>query len=61
MTCPWHSASYNITTGALEGSPSLEGVPKYEILEKNGKFYAKVPTILPKGETEPMAKRDPND
>lgn len=31
VLCPWHGASFNITTGALESAPSLEGLPKYEI------------------------------
>ena len=61
VLCPWHGASFSVVTGALEGGPSLEGVPKYDVYERDGKYYVKVPENLPKGSTAPMAKRDPND
>ena len=59
MFCPYHGATFSIQTGALNGGPSLEGVPKYDIYERDGKHYVKVPVELPKGEPEYMAKRDP--
>lgn len=42
VICPWHAAAFSITTGGLEEAPAIEGVPKYDIEEKNGKYFVKV-------------------
>lgn len=48
VLCPWHGAGFNIVTGAVEGAPVLDGLPKYEVISKDGKTYVKVPDPLPK-------------
>ena len=59
VLCPWHAAGFNVTSGALELAPGLDGVPKYEVTEKDGKWYVTVPSKLEQKQTAPMAKRDP--
>jgi len=61
VVCPFHNAAFSILTGEPEQAPALDGLPVFEVLEKEGKFYVKVPTILPKKQPMPMAKWDPND
>lgn len=61
VLCPWHAAAFNVVTGAVENAPGIDGLPKFEIVEKDGKSFVSVPIPLPKGKTQPLAKRDPND
>ncbi|PGG98485.1 hypothetical protein AJ79_08857 [Helicocarpus griseus UAMH5409] len=41
LTCPWHGACYNITTGDVEDAPALNALIKYPIFEKDGAVYIK--------------------
>ncbi|OJD17644.1 hypothetical protein AJ78_02294 [Emergomyces pasteurianus Ep9510] len=41
LTCPWHGACYNVTTGDVEDAPALNGLHKYEVFEKDGGVYVK--------------------
>jgi apoptosis-inducing factor 3 len=43
VLCPWHAAGFSVTTGALELAPGRDGVPKYNITEKDGKHFVTVP------------------
>ena len=61
VVCPWHAASFSVITGALENAPGVDGLPKFDIIEREGKFFVQVPSTLPRKQTQPMAKRDPND
>jgi nitrite reductase/ring-hydroxylating ferredoxin subunit len=29
LLCPWHTAAFSVVTGALEGAPSLDGLPVF--------------------------------
>jgi nitrite reductase/ring-hydroxylating ferredoxin subunit len=31
VTCPWHGAIYNVTTGAVLGGPAPQGVTSYPV------------------------------
>jgi len=31
VTCPWHGAQFNITTGAVIGPPAAQNVAKYNV------------------------------
>ena len=31
VTCPWHGATYDITTGSVLGPPAPEGVVSYKV------------------------------
>jgi nitrite reductase/ring-hydroxylating ferredoxin subunit len=58
VLCPWHAASFSVVTGALEGAPGLDGLPKFAITEIDGKAVVTVPVPLPRSESQPLAKRD---
>lgn len=56
IVCPFHNAAFSVLTGQPERAPAIDGLPVFEIIERDGKFYAKVPTVLPKKQTMPMVK-----
>lgn len=39
ITCPWHGACFNISTGDVEDAPALDGLAKFKVEEKNGAVY----------------------
>lgn len=61
VLCPFHNAAFSIVTGFPENAPALDGLPIFEVVEKEGKFFAKVPEDLPRKATMPMSKRDPSN
>ena len=48
VLCPWHAAGFNVTSGALEYAPGLDGLPKYAVHEKDGRWFVRVPRKLEK-------------
>ncbi len=61
IICPLHTASFSVTTGQLKGAPGIDGLPTFDIIERDGKKFVQVPSTLPKNKTEHLAKRDPKD
>ena len=63
VLCPLHTAGFSVVTGAVEKGPARDGLPKYEIIEKDGKTFVKVPEDGIKQQSKPMdmTKRDPLD
>lgn len=61
VLCPWHAAAFSVKTGALENAPGIDGLPKFEIVEKDDKHFVSVPIPLPRKHTQQLAKRDPQD
>jgi nitrite reductase/ring-hydroxylating ferredoxin subunit len=43
VMCPYHSAGYNVETGALSQAPGFDGLKTYEIANVDGKYYVSVP------------------
>ena len=43
VLCPLHAAGFSVVTGAIDSAPGLDGVPKYDVAEIDGKHYVKVP------------------
>ncbi|KAK2736422.1 hypothetical protein FQN57_000755 [Myotisia sp. PD_48] len=41
LTCPWHGACFNTTTGDIEDAPAPLALNKYEVYDKDGVFYVK--------------------
>jgi NADPH-dependent 2,4-dienoyl-CoA reductase/sulfur reductase-like enzyme/nitrite reductase/ring-hydroxylating ferredoxin subunit len=41
LTCPWHGACFNVSTGDVEDAPALDPIAKYELVEKDGAVYIK--------------------
>ena len=48
VMCPFHAAAFSIVTGAPELAPALDVIPKYDVVEKNGKHYVQVKLPLQK-------------
>ena len=61
VVCPFHNAAFSILTGEPEHAPALDGLPVFDIIEKDGKFFVKVPAQLPKKIPMHMAKPDSSD
>ena len=43
VTCPWHGATYDITTGTVLGPPAFEGVASYQVRVEGGEIQIEVP------------------
>ncbi|EEP77273.1 conserved hypothetical protein [Uncinocarpus reesii 1704] len=41
ITCPWHGACFNITTGDIEDAPAPNALNKFEVFEKDSAVYVK--------------------
>ncbi|KIN05698.1 hypothetical protein OIDMADRAFT_111794 [Oidiodendron maius Zn] len=39
ITCPWHGACFNSSTGDIENAPALDALPSFGLSEKNGGVY----------------------
>ncbi|KAJ5895571.1 Apoptosis-inducing factor 1 [Penicillium taxi] len=39
ITCPWHGACFNVTTGDVEDAPALNALKTFEVFEKEGAVY----------------------
>jgi len=39
LTCPWHGACFNVSTGDVEDAPALDPISKYEVFAKDGAVY----------------------
>ena len=42
LTCPWHAWTFDVTTGACEGS-ERHGVAVYVAEERQGRIWVEVP------------------
>lgn len=42
VTCPWHGATYDVTTGEVLGPPAPEGVARYEVKVEDGRVKVAV-------------------
>ncbi len=47
ILCPLHSAAFNVVTGAIEQAPGMDGIPKFNIEEREGQFFVQVPFDMP--------------
>ena len=43
VTCPWHGATYDITTGNVLGPPAPRGVARYEVRVDGSDIKVEVP------------------
>ncbi|PHH92762.1 hypothetical protein CDD83_5386 [Cordyceps sp. RAO-2017] len=39
LTCPWHGACFNATTGDVEDAPALDALPVFSVTERDGAVY----------------------
>jgi nitrite reductase/ring-hydroxylating ferredoxin subunit/uncharacterized membrane protein len=43
VQCPWHGSQFDVTTGAIRRGPATEPISTFEIEERNGRLYIRVP------------------
>lgn len=55
LTCPWHGACFNATTGDIEDSPALDPLPVFKAIERDGAVY-----ITGDADTIKAGRRKPN-
>ena len=58
VVCPFHGASFNLKDGSLENGPAIDPIPSFDVVEKKGEFYVKVPEHIPLKGKFKFAKRD---
>jgi len=39
ITCPWHGACFNASTGDIENAPAIDALPSFKLSEKDGAVY----------------------
>jgi nitrite reductase/ring-hydroxylating ferredoxin subunit len=61
VKCPWHGASFDVTTGKTDISPSVDDLPTYEVNEDGEGFFVHLPKDVKSSVTPDMCKRDPSD
>jgi NADPH-dependent 2,4-dienoyl-CoA reductase/sulfur reductase-like enzyme/nitrite reductase/ring-hydroxylating ferredoxin subunit len=58
VRCPWHQALFHAETGALEGPPSLDGVPAFPVRVEGEDVYVELPEEAPEAVAPAMATQD---
>ena len=58
VICPAHNAAFSIIDGYPEYAPAKDGLPTFEVVEKDGKSFVKLPKNFNEKRTIYMAKRD---
>ncbi|MGH9969146.1 MAG: FAD-dependent oxidoreductase [Pyrinomonadaceae bacterium] len=61
LICPWHHASFNVTTGDLQEPPACDALPRYKVKIENDQVIVRVPDGEPDRRTPQMTKRDTKD
>jgi nitrite reductase/ring-hydroxylating ferredoxin subunit len=42
VSCPWHGAEFNLSTGEVLSPPATEGVRSYRLVEADGKLSIEI-------------------
>lgn len=58
LICPWHHASFDVTTGDLLEPPAFDALPRYEVRIEDQRVIAALPDEAIDRRTPPMAERD---
>jgi nitrite reductase/ring-hydroxylating ferredoxin subunit len=60
IVCCDHACAYSIVTGRAEQGPGRDNIPTFSVTEREGKHFVEIPAgDLTKGNSSPMAVRDP--
>ena len=43
VTCPWHHAQFDVTTGVLDAPPALDALVRYEVFTEGRDVFVRVP------------------
>jgi nitrite reductase/ring-hydroxylating ferredoxin subunit len=53
VTCPWHGAIFDLTSGDVLGGPALHGVQTYKVHVEDHDIYVGLPeVVVPTGRTD---------
>jgi len=44
VQCPWHGSQFDVHTGAARRGPATEGIETYEVTERDGRLWLRLPT-----------------
>jgi apoptosis-inducing factor 3 len=58
LICPWHHASFDVTTGDLLEPPAFDALPRYEVTIEGERVIVALPDEAEDRRTPPMAERD---
>jgi len=58
IICPWHHASFDVTTGDLLEPPAFDALPHYEVKVEGERVIVALPDEAIDRRTPPMAERD---
>ncbi len=58
IICPWHHASFDVTTGDLLEPPAFDALPRYEVRIEGERVIVALPDGAADRRTPPMARRD---
>jgi len=61
IKCPWHGASFDITTGACDIGPALNSLETYNIYMEDDKLFVDLPTNIKYNIEAKMSKRNKDD
>ena len=61
IICPWHHASFDVTTGDLLEPPAFDALPSYPVRVDGDRVFVSVPEDGPKKRVPTMGKRDLRD
>ena len=61
VLCPFHCMGFSVVSGYPEQAVALDGIPVFDVVEKDGQFFVRLPDPLPRKATVPMSGRDKKD
>ena len=44
VQCPWHGSQFDAVTGAVKHGPAVDAIKTYEVTERNGRIWLRVPS-----------------
>ena len=58
IICPWHHASFDVTTGDLLEPPAFDALPRYDVRIEGDRVFVVLPDEAADRRTPPMVKHD---
>ncbi len=61
VTCPWHHACFDVTTGQHLDPPGMDSLPQYEVYIQGDQVYVRLPEEAAESETPRLSKQQNTD